>query len=136
MKKIIGFSQILIMFFSILVIGSYCYASPVDMAVSNVIFSGKIYLQQKTEVYIELSNNSDVDVKDCQVAVEADDGSKVNGLISLSKKFTTRVEIKWVPLRKGKINFKVTLTPPKGIELKNEKSGQMAKVVEVLAQGK
>jgi hypothetical protein len=126
--------RVLALIFCILLTGSYSFAKDVDIAVTDVNFADKIYLSTKTTVYIALTNNSDMDVKDCTFNVEADDGSKVNQQINLPKTSTQRAEIKWVPQQVGKMNFKVTLTPPKDSKNKSDANAQVTKTVEVLTK--
>jgi len=128
--------KFLIMFSCILFAGGSGFAKDknIDISVGDITFPEKVYLNQKATVDIVLTNNSDVDVKDCKLNIEADDGSKVSSAVPLPKNASQKVELQWVPQRQGKINFKVTLVPPKGIQVTDEKNTQATKTIEVLAQ--
>ena len=126
--------RVLALVFCAILIVSYCYAKDVDLSVTDLSFANKIYLGKKTTVYISLTNNSDTDVQGCIFNVEADDGAKVNQELNLPKSSTQRAEIKWVPQREGKINFKVTLAPPQDSKNTNEANAQVTKTVEILGK--
>jgi len=123
----------LILLFCIFLTASYCFAKDLDISVKDINFPGRIYLNKKASVYIYLSNNSGAEIKDCTLTVEAEDGSKTSQTFPLSKD-GQRVELKWVPQRQGKMQFKVTLTPPKAIQEKNKENNQVIETVEVLAK--
>ena len=123
----------LILLFCIFTTVSYCFAKDVDISVNDVFLPSKIYLNQKANVYIYLTNNSGAEIKDCTLTVEAEDGSKITQTFPLSKD-GLKAEVKWVPQRKGKMQFKVTLTPPKAIQEKNKENNQVIETVEVLAK--
>jgi hypothetical protein len=121
----------LILFFCILLAAGYCFAADLDISISDILFPRKISLKERNTVYIYLANNSGADVENCTLTVEADDGSKISQTFTLSKS-GQRVELKWVPQRQGKMQFKVTLTPAKGIKEKNKENNQVTETVEVL----
>jgi len=134
MKKNIKLDfKVLISFFCILLLGSYAFAKDLDISVREVDLPRKIYLNKRATVYIYLLNNSGSDIEDCTLTVEAEDGSKISQTFPLGKD-GQKVELKWVPQRKGKMEFKVTLAPPKSIEEKNKENNQVIETVEVLPQ--
>ena len=126
--------KILILLFCILLTVSYGFAKDIEISVTDINFPDKIYLNKKATIYIVLTNSSDTDVQGCMFNVEADDGAKVNQSINLPKSSSQRVEIKWVPQRAGKMNFKVTVTAPKDSKDTNETNNQVTKEIEVLTR--
>ena len=121
-----------ILLFCILLVTSYSFAQDLDISVGNIEIPKEIFLRQRVKITIELLNNSGKDLESCTLTIEIDDGtSKISEPVTVSKDGQT-VELKWVPQRKGKMQFKVTISPPPDSEEKNQENNQVIKVLEVL----
>jgi hypothetical protein len=57
----------------------------------------------------------------------------VSQLLALSKD-GQKLELAWVPLKAGKIDFKVTLTPPKNLKETNTQNNQVIKTIDVFVK--
>lgn len=123
-----------IIFFCFLLTTTYCLAENIDIAVTEIILPEKIYLNEKATINIVLLNKSDIDLEGCMFTVEANSGSKVNRAIPLSRNIPTNIELVWVPLQQGKIDFKVMLVAPEGFQEENIKDNQLTKIVTVLSE--
>ena len=124
----------LLLFFCILLSAGYCFAKDPDISINDIFFPAKIYVKEKTTIYVYLKNDSGADLENCTLTIEAGDGSKISQTFALSKD-GLRAEIKWVPQRQGKIEFKATLSPPKTIKDSGAKDKQVIETIEVLAKG-
>jgi hypothetical protein len=124
----------LLLFFCFLFAYVCVSAKDVEISVSEIEVAPKIYLNQRTDIYIVLTNASDTDLEGCRFNIEADDGAKIDQVINLPKDSAQRAEIKWVPQKAGTINLKVKLTPPEGSNDNNQADNQIIKTVEVLAR--
>lgn len=103
----------------------------VDVGISEIVPQKNIYLERRAVMDITIVNNSDTDVGQCEFSVEADDGSRVSQIISLPKNSSQKAGILWVPQKEGEINFKASLTLPKGVKDTNEKDNEAHVLVEV-----
>ena len=133
-RGIFYWSKISLLFLVSWLFSGYCFAQNVDLSVTEINMPKNIFLKQKVPVSFTLANNSDMAVADCSLEVESDDGSKLSQQISLPKSSTQKIDMLWVPLKAGKVNFKVTLKAPKGIQDPNQDNNQLEKSVEVLVR--
>jgi len=106
---------------------------PVDLVVTEVNIPEKIYLNKKVSITIVIFNNSDQDLEGCTLTAQATDGSQTSQTFPFAKESREKVELKWVPLKSGKIEFKVTLAGPKNIQESNTKNNQFVKEIDVIA---
>ena len=105
----------------------------VDLEVSEVTIPARIYLNKKVTIPIVIANNSQEDIEGCTLTVDAADGSKISQTFLFAKDSRQKVELKWVPLKAGKIEFRVTLAGPKNIQESNAKNNQFIKEIDVIA---
>jgi hypothetical protein len=133
MRKIIEFSLgVFILFFCISILCSYSFAGEVDISINKITFPARIYLNKKATIEIIVVNNSSIDINDCLISVEAEDGSKTSQVFPLNKNDKQKIELKWVPQKKGELKFTAMIKPPDGIQETNTENNKVTKTIEVL----
>ena len=131
-----------VFFSSSLLLLSFCCAEEeskkaenlIDLSVGEITFPEKVYEYKKNDIAIVVTNNSDVDVEGCTLTVEASEGSQASQQLVLGQNSSAKVDLKWVPLKSGDIEFKVTLTPPKELKEKTKRDNQVVKMIQVVPQ--
>lgn len=137
MKKSIRPAALLgILFFSLLIVVGSGFAQEADISVNSISFPSRMYLMKKAAVEIIIANNSEMDLKDCILSIEASDGSHAKEAIAMNKNTLQKIMLNWVPLKKGEIEFKVDIAPAQGITDSKKENNQISKKIDVLTQEK
>lgn len=73
-----------------------------DVSIGAIKVPREIYAEKETEITVTLKNESELDIKDCVVMIESEDGFREKEMLSLGPRCRERVSFRWVPKKEGR----------------------------------
>jgi hypothetical protein len=108
-------------------------ARPVDIAVNDIIAPSQIFLGKPAEIFILVQNDSEIELKDCQVYFETEDGFHEKQLFSIRPKAREKIVFRWTPRKNGSLKINTSINAPRGLEEKNIRNNEYRRSVEVIS---
>jgi hypothetical protein len=104
-------------------------AEPIDVSVDEIRLSREIFVNEKTEIEVYLRNNAAVNVENCVVNLEAQDGFSAKEKISLRGRSREKVKFSWTPKETGRQRLTAMAECEGDTNRSNNKATQMAEVI-------
>jgi len=104
----------------------------IDIAISEIVLPGEIYLGKPAEIVIMAENFSEAELKDCLAAIEIDDGFREKRPFSLKPLGKEKILFNWTPKKEGRLTLNAIIRPPRGIGEGNNRNNEARRIVEAI----
>ncbi len=108
-------------------------AQPLDIAINDIITPTQIFLGKPAEIFILIQNDSELELKDCQVYFETEDGFREKQLFSLKPRSREKIVFRWIPSKTGRLKINAGINASRGVEEKNIRNNESRKLIEVIS---